>query len=259
MKVLRETCAGLTELRLREVGKLDDEFVDIMKGITGLTYLDLGYPTTSLSEQALVDLIGAVGESLTHLDLSGHDLLTDTFLVDGIKAHARVLTELALANTPLLTDEGVTEFFDTWIVKDENELSSSLNPPLTTLDLSRNTTLSSAALLAVLSHSGKTLTHLNINGWKATSEESLNKIATVAMQLRWLDVGWCREMNDFVMKTIMEKCEKLKEVKVFGCNRLTENCPRKVSIGISASVIFWLIGYSQRNMNIYGVEAHMQL
>lgn len=214
--------------------------MDVIKKFTGLTYLDLGYPATSMSEDALVELMSAVGKGLTHLDLSGHTLLTDTFLIDGIKAHTLVLTELALSNVPLLTDEGVAEFFDTWATKDEDDSLLS-NPPLTTLDLSRNANLSSSALIAILSHSGKTLTHLNINGWKTVSEESLNKIPTKAKELRWLDVGWCREMDNFVMKAIMERCEKVKEVKVWGCNRLTENCPRK------------------RNVNIYGVEAHTQV
>jgi DNA repair protein RAD7 len=220
-------CTGLSELRLREVQKLNDEFVDIMKKMTGLTYLDLGYPESSLSEEALVEFMSSVRQGLKNLDLSGHALVTDTFLMDGIKARARVLAGLALANVPLSTDEGVAEFFDTWVMKSESDELPS-NPPLTTLDLSRNTTLSSSALVAILSHSGATLTHLNINEWKGTSEESLNEIVARVKDLRWLDVGWCREMNNFVMKAIMEKCKKVKEVKVFGCNRLTEHCPRKV-------------------------------
>jgi DNA repair protein RAD7 len=259
MKALQKHCPRLTELRLREVEKLDDEFVDVMKGLTGLTYLDLGYSTTSLSEHALVDLMDAVGAGLTHLDLSGHSSLTDTFLVDGIKEHARALTELALSNVPLLTDEGVAEFFDAWAVKDEDGCLSS--PSLTTLDLSRNTNLSSAALIAILSHSGKTLIHLNINGWKTTSEESLKTIASRAKELRWLDVGWCREMDNFVMKAIIDQCKRVKEVKVWGCNRLTEHCPRKVSFWSTVSLLalFVFIAHLQRNVNIYGVEAHTQM
>ena len=234
MKALREHCTGLTELRLREVAKLDDDFVDIMGEITGMTYLDLGYPAASLSEEALVKLMTAVGEGLTHLDLSGHTLLTDTFLLDGIKAHTRILSELALSSVLSFTDEGVAGFFDSWAIKDEADESYLSNPPLTNLDLSRNPLLSSSALVAILSHSGKTLTHLNINGWKTTSAKSLNRISMKAKELRWLDAGWCREMDDFILKEIMDKCEKVKEIKVFGCNRLTEHCPRKVSFMISA-------------------------
>jgi DNA repair protein RAD7 len=102
---------------------------------------------------------------------------------------------------------------------ESDELPS--NPPLTTLNLSHNTILSSSTLIAILSHSGAMLTHLNINGWKGTSGESLNKIAVRAKGLRWLDVRWCREMDNFMMK--------VKEVKVLGCNQLTEHCPRKMS------------------------------
>ena len=185
-QALQRECQGLTELRLKQVGKLDDEFADVLKEMRGLWYLDLGHPTTSMSDGALVELMAAIGGELTHLDLSGHTQLTDMFLMDGIKAHARVLTGLVLPNVPELTDEGVGEFFNTWAIKGES--GTTKNPPLTTLDLSRNCTLSSDALKALLAHSGKTLTHLNINGWKTTSEQSLGLIAS-AKRLQWLDVG----------------------------------------------------------------------
>ena len=62
------------------------------------------------------------------------------------------------------------------------------------------------------------------------------------------------------MKAIMERCEKVKEVKVWGCNRLTENCPRKVCLrSQSCSNLLLLIALLQRNVNIYGVEAHTQV
>lgn len=228
MQTLQRECQDLTELRLNQVGKLDDEFADVLTEMKGLTYLDLGHPTTSMSDKALVEVMRAIGEELTHLDLSGHTELTATFLMEGIKVHARALTELVMSNVPNLTDEDIAKFFNTWSIGDELDGTYALNPPLTILDLSRNSTLSSDALAALLAHSGKTLAHLSINGWKTTSEESLSLIATKAKRLRWLDVGWCREMDDFIMKAIMEGCEGIKEVKVWGCNRLTENCPRKV-------------------------------
>lgn len=227
MSSLVDNCKGLKELRLKEVGKMEDGFLECLKKLkSGLTYLDLSDPTISLSEEAVIGLMSAIGSTLTHLNLSKNDLLTDTFLNEGLKPHVHELTSLTLSNLPALTDEGVAEFFEHW--GDSNEqMKASL--PLTSLDLSRNHVLSSAALAALLAHSGSVLHHLNINGWKFTSEAALSEIATRASSLRSLDVGWCREMNDFVMKDVMEKCERLKEVKAWGCNKLTERCPRKVS------------------------------
>ena len=58
MQVLIESCPQLKELRLKEVGKLCDEFLECLKSLGGqLTYLDLSYPGTAdaLSERALIN------------------------------------------------------------------------------------------------------------------------------------------------------------------------------------------------------------
>jgi DNA repair protein RAD7 len=227
VQALVDNCKGLKELRLKSVGEMVDEFVTSLKKLEGcLTSLDLSYPSASLSEDALTALLVAVGPALIHLNLSGHELITDSFLNDAIKPNVRILKSLTLADIPELTDEGVAEFFQTWKDVPKN---TKANSPLGFLDLSRNHELSSDALLAVLAHSGPGLTHLNINGWKSTSEDALGEISKCAKSLRTLDVGWCRDMNDFIMKDLMAQCESIKEVKVWGCNKMTENCPRKVS------------------------------
>ncbi|KAF8993948.1 hypothetical protein BDQ17DRAFT_1401499 [Cyathus striatus] len=82
----------------------------------------------------------------------------------------------------------VKKFFEAWT-----------NPPLKKLSVSRNPELASAALAAAV------------------------------------DVGWVRAMNDFIVKEWLDGNEQrgagglkaLKEVKVWGCNRITERCPRK--------------------------------
>jgi DNA repair protein RAD7 len=226
-KALVANCKGLKEIRLEAIGKMDDGFVTSLKELKGhLSSLDLSYPGASLSEDALIGLMQVVGPTLTHLNLSGHDLITDAFLLEGIKPHTRTLKSLVLSDIPELTDEGVADFFSTW---GEVAMSDNVNPPLASLDISRNQQLSSEALTAVLAHSGSALHYLNINGWKSTSEDALNEIAKYAVSLRSLDAGWCREVNDFVVKELMAQCEFLKEVKVWGCNRLSDHCPRKVS------------------------------
>lgn len=41
-----------------------------------------------------------------------------------------------------------------------------------------------------------------------------------ARELRTLDVGWCRAMDNFVMKKVLEGCRALVEIKVWGCDRV---------------------------------------
>ncbi|KAI0782091.1 RNI-like protein [Abortiporus biennis] len=261
MKSLVNNCPNLTELRLKEIGKIDDSFIEVLKtlgngqGGCQLRYLDLSSPgiPDALTQSVLIELMSIIGSQLTHLDLSGNQLISDGFLLEGIKPHAKNLTCLKLSNVPELTDNGVAEFFKTWAgdslpstkakgrktaISSFQAAISDVNPPLSHIDFARNPELSSAALTALLEHSGQKLTQLSINQWRNTSEESLKSIAKYCPKLNKLDIGWCREADDWVVKEIMEKCPKIEEVKVFGCQRLTQQCPRK------------------RNVNIYGVESH---
>ena len=235
-KALVEHCPNLQELRLKEVGKMSDEIVEELENFgakQGLWRLDLSDPSNSCSEEALSKLVNAVSQSLTHLDLSGHDLLAEEFFTTAL-LNLDTLEHLALARISELTDEVVSEFFNSWP-----------NAPLHTIDLSRNPSLSSASLEAIVKHSGSNLQELNINGWKDVSEEALRLVASGAPVLRKADVGWCRSFDDFVLKAWLDGeetvegtgvleggCQKLSELKVWGCNRVTASCPRRVSESI---------------------------
>lgn len=230
MSTLVESCKNLKELRLKEIGKMDTEFVTHLKKLSeNLTYLDLSRPgiPEALSEASLIELMGAVGRTLKHLDLSGNVLITDAFLFQGLKPHARRLNSLILSDVAELTDAGVAEFFQTWTSAAE-QVQETPNPPLSVIDMSRNHELASLALTALLEHSGPTLDNLNINGWKAVSQDALMDIAKHTQELQTLDMGWCREVDNWVIKSIMENCSKIKDLKVWGCQRLTDKCPRKV-------------------------------
>ncbi|TFY57892.1 hypothetical protein EVJ58_g6746 [Rhodofomes roseus] len=242
MRALVSSCKNLKELRLSEIGLMDDELLDLLKPLAGtLTSLEISRPGSAarpdpLSEEALIDLIAAVGGSLTHLNLSHNGDITDQFLFKGLKPHTRKLTSLKLSGTPELTNAGVAEFFNTWVATAQTA-GKTPNPPLEVLDMDRDHQLGADALFALLEHSGPALKHLRINQWTAASQESLQTIAARAPNLQTLDVGFCREVDDWVIKSLLESCQSLKEVKVWGCQRLTVDCPRK------------------RDVNIIGVEA----
>ncbi|KAJ7162056.1 RNI-like protein [Mycena filopes] len=220
----------LRRLRLREVGKLCDEWLGSIAELPELTYLDVAEPEgeASLTDDEVVNLLEAIGGNLTHLDLSGHAALSDAVLELGIAPHAASLTSLSLTHMPFLTDEGVAAFFAA--------LPSGVK--LTHLDLGRNPELGSAALAAIAAHPGfKALQSLNINGWKDAGAEELNALAARGTSLQRLDVGWCRAMDDFVVKTLLEGCRALAEVKVWGCNRVEGK---------------W--GQTRRGVKIHGIE-----
>jgi DNA repair protein RAD7 len=236
MKSLVTHCPGIKELRLKEIGKLGDPFLrDIHTFKKGLWYLDLSDPSHSCSEDAVIALLHAVGRDLTHLNLSKHDELTNRFLDEGLRSYVSKLESLTISYLPELTDAGVGEFFTNW----------TKNAPLLSLDMSRNPELGTQALAAALKHSGKRLENLNINGWKDTDDKSLKMIGLVAPELKKLDVGWCRMVDDFLIQGWLEGelkrgartggCRNLEEIKAWGCNKVTHTCPRKVRNNLSPS------------------------
>ncbi|KZV99989.1 RNI-like protein [Exidia glandulosa HHB12029] len=231
VEALVEHCGTtLTELRLAEIGKMADEFLPHIAKCSNLVHLDLSYPDNSLNDDAVVELLAVVSPRLEYLSLSGNEALTDDVLERGIQAHTRTLRCLALCNLPELTDAGVAKLFSGWAP----------HAALEKIEMARCHGPASKALAALLKHSGPNLLELNINSWKDTDTDVLSRIAKSAPKLMRLNVGWCRGVDDFVIKSLLESpCgETLKEIKVYGCNRLTENCPRKVGV------------------TIYGVEAH---
>jgi len=214
----------LKYLRLQEVGKMSDEFLERLQRVSALTHLDISDPAASCSDEGVVALLEHIGNRLRFLNLTGHTELTDGVLKNGLGKHASDLQTLKLSNIPELTDDGVAELFaQSW--------------PLVEIDLSRNAELSTRALEKLVESTHETLEELNINGWK---DATLEGILSRAPMLKTLDVGWCREMNDFVTKELVENCKSLKEVRVFGCNRVSLISARYASsvrvVGIEGTI-----------------------
>lgn len=218
ISTLSACCPNLMELRLKEFGKLDDTFLRYISSFKRLEELDLSSPSTSCSEDELIALLEKLGGRLTHLDLSGHGELGDDFLKHGVQEYAPNLVSLRLDKLHALTDEGVAMFFRTW-----------LPSALSNLSMTRAPNVGEQALPALLDSAGSTLSTLNINAWRETTAEGLSKIGE-ARELRTLDIGWNRAVDNFVIKAILDGCPKLEEIKCWGCNRVTAECPRKVSL-----------------------------
>ncbi|KAG9016283.1 hypothetical protein FRB90_003507 [Tulasnella sp. 427] len=215
--MVQHTASTLTELRLAEIGQLNDEWLPHLASLTNLTSLDLSFASESLTDEPIIELMAAVGQKLALLNLSGHIALTDKFLIEGVAAHTGSLSTLIMSSLELLTDEGVATFFNNF--KD--------NRPMRTVDFSRNHALSGAALSALLAHSGAVIEELNINSWKEAPNETLMGMAQYLPQLVNLDFSWCREVDDYVVKSILDGCPMLKSLKCHGCNRDDNEPPLK--------------------------------
>jgi len=226
---------------------MSDDFLDVLGSSSlALTYLDLAYPGNAelVGEMAVMSLVKKLGLTLKHLDLSGITSITDEFFLHSLKEHGSNLENLVMADLEELTDERIGQFFSEW----------ERNPGLTSVDLSRNHTLSSLALNGVLQHSGSQLKSLNINGWKTTSNESLNMIAELATGLSKIDVGWCREVDDFALAKIQDECDDLKDLSCWGCNRVTPAARRRVSTVPEIASFYSSLLARQPDIRITGIE-----
>lgn len=232
MANLAHHCPNLSELRLCQIGKMSDEFlVHVAKLKKTLTSLDLSSDpaTSSLGTEAIIALLNEIGSNLVHLNLSKNDLLTDELFSEGLAPNARVLTSLVLEELPEITDAAVGAFF-----------SNTTNKPMHRISLRRNHELADDALIGLLKHSGATLAELDINSMRTTSNDALLAIGMQAPGLKTLDIGFCRQVDDFVVKSVLDGCEGIKDIAVFGCNKLTDNCPRKVGSITSTQDVYLL-------------------
>lgn len=233
IRTLAQHCTRLEELQLKEVGHLDDIFVEPLCALPPLKLLDLSNPGVGILENGWLQILERHGSTLENFDPSWHEGFTDVVLENGIRKHARVISELRLEGLSSLSDDGVAYFFENWNkpydsedresgmeVDGEDDCGTFIpNPPLRIVSLARNRALSSATFTALLAHSAPSLVSLNLNGLGPISSETLGRLKDV-LDVRWLDMSWCRELDDFIMKDVVTNASKLDEVRVWGCNRV---------------------------------------
>lgn len=203
LEVLVSSAPHLKQLRLSEIGKLNSEWLPIIAKLKKLEHLDLTSPGTPLSDDAVAELLSAVGGKLTKLDLSNNPELSDEVL-DAIAKYCPHLTHLALHHVDL-SDEGLMRFF--------RALKANKRPGLIQLDLEKGHDLQS--LDDLINHSGQTLQTLSLCGWRGADGEQLSRLGE-CKNLEFLDISWCRNANDFTVKDILDGCDAMKEVRVWG-------------------------------------------
>ncbi|WWC94339.1 hypothetical protein V866_001181 [Kwoniella sp. B9012] len=222
IEVLVKSCPNLVELRLAEIGQLTDDCLAPLQSLKKLKTLDLSAPGSPLTDEAVIALLSKIGGNLETLDLTDNPDLTDEIL-PAITAHCPRLRRLSLRNVVELTDEGVSDFFAS--LKKQNR------PGLEWIDLEKGHDLKDSSLDALLAHSGTTVEKLNLLGWRDVSNDSLGGLAQ-CKNLKELDLGWCRQVTDFTIKDILDGCNEIESIRVWGCNQLTDAIPRKKGVQV---------------------------
>ena len=178
---------GLTELRLSEMGKMDESWLGHLASLRGLKYLDLSYPLVPLPSEsvALAELIASVGPGLTSLNLAGQSNLTSSDLLTLLPTNLPNLTRLDLTLLDLLTDDETVAVFTAWADAGSAGLES--------VKMGKAHLLLGPTLNALFALAGETLKELEICGWKDIDEGALKSIGKNSPALTRLDIGWCSE------------------------------------------------------------------
>lgn len=205
VNILVDYCPNLTELRLSEFGLLGDHFLEPISRLKQLAILDLSSPGTPLTDDGVIALLAAVGDKIVSLNLSDNPDLTDAILPS--IAACSGLRELRLRNVVELTDEGVADFFQL--------MCNNGHPGLEIIDLEKGHELKDMALQTLVTHSAGTLEKLSLLGWREVGSDALSHL-TKCKRLRELDLGWCRQVTDFTVKDVLQSCDALRLVKVWG-------------------------------------------
>ncbi|KAK8864528.1 hypothetical protein IAR55_001778 [Kwoniella newhampshirensis] len=228
IQVMVKSCPNLTELRLAEIGQLNSDCIAALKPLKKLKILDLSFPGTPLPDDTVSDLLSGVGGNIQNLVLADNPDLTDAVLLS-IAKHCPQLRSLSLRNAVELTDEGVASFFVL--------LKKRQQPGLVQIDLEKGHDLKEKALRALIDHSGSTVERLSLLGWRELPADAISEL-TKCTKLRELNMGWCRNVTDHTVKDILEGCEAVQLLKVWGCNQLSDAVPRK------------------KGVNVVGIETH---
>ncbi|KAA1127323.1 hypothetical protein PGTUg99_034938 [Puccinia graminis f. sp. tritici] len=232
VKALVSSCTNLTSLRLIDIGLLDDKTLDVIAqaGLTKLRDLSIanagihnGATGEALTDAGVIGLLESVGGTVERLDISQNKKLTDEVLV-GISKCCSKLTHLDLNGLKELTTKGIQGLFAQF---KENEVSG-----LKHLDVSRCIKIGNEALYSILDHSARTLQYLNLNSVDELRAEALERLAKETIHLEYLDVSFVRDVDDFIIKSLLDHMKHLKSLSVYGNNRVSDLCPMKKGVVI---------------------------
>ena len=204
--MLVKSCPNLVELRLAEIGQLDDACLESISKLKKLVLLDLSSPGTTLSQEVVDKLLQKVGAGLVHLDLSDNPALEDELLLS-IAKYCPKLRHLSLRGLHNLSDEAVAAFFD--------KLEQDRRPGLESIDLEKGDDLEGKALRSLIKHSGRSIENLSILGWRKVDPDAVSDLKKCS-SLKNLNVGWCRTVTDYSLKDILDSCEQIESIKVWG-------------------------------------------
>ncbi|RUS22885.1 hypothetical protein BC937DRAFT_95449 [Endogone sp. FLAS-F59071] len=228
LDILVTSCPNLRELRLMRVAKLDDEWLPHIARLTKLETLDISHPGGSITSGPLISLLEARGSGLRELGLHGCAGLTDEALTEGVLPTCVRLQTLCIAECETLSSSAAAKLFTEW-------RTNGLNPGLVCVDIARCTLFKDEVLEALAKHSARTLRELSVNSLEELTAKGFEALAgekgaEPCVELREVDAGFCRAVDDEVVGKLMKGCAMLSVLRVWGNHKVTECAYRRKGV-----------------------------
>ncbi|KAJ8126890.1 hypothetical protein O1611_g6748 [Lasiodiplodia mahajangana] len=239
---LPAVCPNLSRLKICHNQQVSDEGIECIAKLDKLEHLSLQC-IKQTSTAPYVHVINQIGGQLQTFSIKKVSDVDDR-LLDAIHDNCTNLSKLRITESQFMTDAGFARLFRGW-----------KNKPLSFLDLQKcrhvdaskprtnehMVGLCSQGFEALMEHSGAGLRYLNVHACRHIPKETFEKVFAsdkTYAQLRYLEISFCEEVNDFVVGSIFRSCPNLKEVNVFGCMKVKDvRVPRgKILVGVPNAV-----------------------
>ena len=219
-------CPNLKRLKLKKCFRIGDASLTEISKLKDLEHLSLRFisPTTT---ESLAALIRSVGGKLRTLSLEKFENADDEVLAT-IHSTCAHLTKLRFTENDYCTDAAFTSLFTNWA-----------NPPLCSIDLSKNRDLdsnkpdgpeqpvglASNGFLALMAHSGSKLERLDISSCRHITHETFVAVFDGKKNypfLKEIDISFSMEIDTSIVAGMFKSCPKMKKVTAFGCFGITD-------------------------------------
>lgn len=222
---LSDLCPKLSRLKICHNQQLSDKGIECIAKLDKLEHLSLQCVKRTTTDP-YVHVINNIGRQLQTFSIKKVSEVDDR-LLDAIHENCINLSKLRITESEFMTDAGFARLFRGW-----------KNKPLVFLDLQKcrhvdaakprenehRVGLCSEGFEALMEHSGTGLQYLNIHACRHISRATFEKVFSskqTYVNLRYLEISFCEQVNDFIVGSIFRCCPSLQEVNVFGCMKVS--------------------------------------
>jgi DNA repair protein RAD7 len=221
MEALAKFCPNLQKLKFGHLAHMNSEWLGDIAQFKKLHTLELAWTSDGnhFNTDDVIYMLSQIGPQLQELSIKGGHQLSDAILTDGILKYCHNLQKLNLEQCDQLTSSAMVHFLNTW------DGTSRLSH----LDISRCILFDDAVLKAVVRHSSNSLKYLNLHSLELLTPAGLEALAGIGDELcsckalTYLDCGFVRSMDDFVLHKLIQNCTALEDIQVWGCHLVSYN------------------------------------